>query len=448
MKPLIAVVTPPFSGHFNSLFMFVRQIQQSLPMYSMKWICTGWSGISLSDFQREQMNQSENDFVECLASALQQPDPFYFTFSRAREVLEEVKMHCVGASFIIYDFFSVEGYLVGKMLNIPSIAFLSALLADVDLSMPLFTHALQDNAEDITYLEDQCRTPIFSKLLMLGDGFFLPSDFMNITFTYPSFFAASHAQIQKHIPNLQIVSPRFIPLISNSDQRWVDEFKSSYCRGKKLIYISFGTILLQYLYDKIPLLMEFINKCFQLFIAVFAHHPAYEIIISSGRETNDFLPNIPGNFHIFKQVPQKALLNEVDLFITHGGHSSVLEAIDHAVPMLVIPFFGDQHQIAANVQSLNLGIAYEHDAVTCQKALSAASNVYDRLSLPREEKFAQDIDALLHSHLYRENIQNLKFMSQLESMEQSLLQDVFLLNNYNYLMEETETKDGDELMEC
>jgi glucuronosyltransferase len=64
-------------------------------------------------------------------------------------------------------------------------------------------------------------------------------------------------------------------------------------------------------------------------------------------ETDD-LPNRPANVKIFKWMPQDDVLahKNVKLFITHGGMGSVAEAKFHGVPIIGIPFYGDQ---SANV---------------------------------------------------------------------------------------------------
>ncbi|XP_074651035.1 UDP-glucuronosyltransferase 2C1-like [Tubulanus polymorphus] len=58
--------------------------------------------------------------------------------------------------------------------------------------------------------------------------------------------------------------------------------------------------------------------------------------------------NPPKNVHIFDWIPQREILahKNVVLFITHCGNAGQYEALYSAVPMLGIPFFGDQHSNA------------------------------------------------------------------------------------------------------
>ena len=95
--------------------------------------------------------------------------------------------------------------------------------------------------------------------------------------------------------------------------------------GKPLIYISLGTI-----HHAQSL---FYNKCFE----TFADFPA-RFILAAGTATDLVeLAPIPPNFEVYTTVPQLQLLQQADLFITHGGINSVHEGLYYGVPLLVIP---------------------------------------------------------------------------------------------------------------
>lgn len=59
---------------------------------------------------------------------------------------------------------------------------------------------------------------------------------------------------------------------------------------------------------------------------------------------NDPDYDFPENVLVKEVIPQNEILahENVKLFITHGSVPSIQEAIYHAVPMIVIPFYGDQ----------------------------------------------------------------------------------------------------------
>lgn len=56
-------------------------------------------------------------------------------------------------------------------------------------------------------------------------------------------------------------------------------------------------------------------------------------------------------------VPQLEVLERAAVFVTHGGMNSVVEAIAHAVPMLLLPATPEQSFVARRVHELGLGVA-------------------------------------------------------------------------------------------
>ena len=64
------------------------------------------------------------------------------------------------------------------------------------------------------------------------------------------------------------------------------------------------------------------------------------------------------NVKVFKWISQNDLLGQpnVQLLITHAGFSSMIEAINHAVPMIAIPIFLDQFNNAGFVVNRGMGI--------------------------------------------------------------------------------------------
>ena len=52
--------------------------------------------------------------------------------------------------------------------------------------------------------------------------------------------------------------------------------------------------------------------------------------------------------------------------ICHGGYGTVLDAVDTAVPLVVVPFGADQHVNAPAVQRLGIGIVVEEESLSPQ----------------------------------------------------------------------------------
>ncbi|MEL6617717.1 MAG: nucleotide disphospho-sugar-binding domain-containing protein [Pseudomonadota bacterium] len=72
---------------------------------------------------------------------------------------------------------------------------------------------------------------------------------------------------------------------------------------------------------------------------------------------------IPANAHVVRYADHNTILARAGLCVTHGGHGTMMRALKHGVPMVVIPGFPhDQAPNAALVQKLGMGIALPGDA--------------------------------------------------------------------------------------
>lgn len=98
----------------------------------------------------------------------------------------------------------------------------------------------------------------------------------------------------------------------------------------KLIYVSLGTAQEA---QKKGAEKVFFNRL----IDAARTQPNWRFVLAVRPELAKEFVNCPPNVFVFGRVPQLHLLQRADLFITHGGLNSVLEAILQHVPMLVYP---------------------------------------------------------------------------------------------------------------
>lgn len=64
----------------------------------------------------------------------------------------------------------------------------------------------------------------------------------------------------------------------------------------------------------------------------------------------------PPNVHVVPSAPHDAVMREVSVVVTHGGHGTVSRALLHGLPILVIPYDRDQHDNAARVEAHGAGL--------------------------------------------------------------------------------------------
>ncbi|MGC3790195.1 nucleotide disphospho-sugar-binding domain-containing protein [Priestia aryabhattai] len=105
------------------------------------------------------------------------------------------------------------------------------------------------------------------------------------------------------------------------------------------------------------------------------------VILSVGKHTDiSQFKDIPSNFIIRNYVPQLEILEQADVFITHGGMNSTSEGLYFGVPPVVMPVVGDQLIVANRIEELGASLQLsrqELDATTLrnktEQVLSNAS---------------------------------------------------------------------------
>src|SRR4051794_18925568 len=68
-------------------------------------------------------------------------------------------------------------------------------------------------------------------------------------------------------------------------------------------------------------------------------------------------------------------IKHTDVFVTHGGMNSVMEAIYYGVPMVVVPQQPEQAMTATRVAELGLGVALEPEQVTTGALRDAVATI-------------------------------------------------------------------------
>jgi UDP:flavonoid glycosyltransferase YjiC (YdhE family) len=62
------------------------------------------------------------------------------------------------------------------------------------------------------------------------------------------------------------------------------------------------------------------------------------------------------NTIILEQLPHRAVLDRVEVVITHAGHGTVLTSLTAGVPLVCIPQGRDQHDVAGRVAATGTGV--------------------------------------------------------------------------------------------
>jgi MGT family glycosyltransferase len=112
-----------------------------------------------------------------------------------------------------------------------------------------------------------------------------------------------------------------------------------------LIYVSTGTV------NKAPL------RFYRAVIEAFRDHPA-RVVLYVGHDIDPAaLGRVPDRVVVSAELlPQLQVLEQADVFVSHGGMNSVQEGLDHGVPMVLVPHQLEQLINAKRVEALGAGV--------------------------------------------------------------------------------------------
>lgn len=190
----------------------------------------------------------------------------------------------------------------------------------------------------------------------------------------------------------------FIPSIVNNFEITDTELKK-FCKGmNKIVYIAHGSYLDVNLNHYLPLIKILTER-------------GIKIVISTGKYHASFIEKLPKKVKLSNLIfcapiiNQKDALFMCDLFITHGGMNSIMEAISFETPMLLNPITPEQRMNALIVNNKKIGIS--------------------NYKLPRELTTGQAILKLLEREKYVNNLHKLKLkiLKEVENLDKEKLNE-------------------------
>jgi UDP:flavonoid glycosyltransferase YjiC (YdhE family) len=113
------------------------------------------------------------------------------------------------------------------------------------------------------------------------------------------------------------------------------------------------------------------------------------VVVTVGRNIDpERFGTQPDNVHIERYIPQSVLLPHCDLVVNHGGSGSVVGALAHGLPLMVLPMGADQLPNAQRCEQLGVGVVLDAVRATPRSVRDAASAL---LSDARARELAERI---------------------------------------------------------
>jgi UDP:flavonoid glycosyltransferase YjiC (YdhE family) len=151
---------------------------------------------------------------------------------------------------------------------------------------------------------------------------------------------------------------------------------------RPVVYVGLGTVFNR-------------PEIFRAFIAGLRDEPL-TLVVTVGRDQDpaDYGPQ-PGNVHIERYIPLSLLLPRCDVVVTNGGSGTLMAALSHGLPVVVVPISADQPDNAARCRALGLGRVVHPAELTPERGRQAVRAVLDEPSYRRNaERFRDEIAVL------------------------------------------------------
>jgi UDP:flavonoid glycosyltransferase YjiC (YdhE family) len=129
---------------------------------------------------------------------------------------------------------------------------------------------------------------------------------------------------------------------------------------------------------------------FRAFIDGLADAPV-NLLVAIGRNNDpDRFGAMPSNVRIERYIPQTLLFSRCDLIICHAGSGTIMAALSHGLPLVLVPIAADQPENARRCAALGLSLLLNEDALSPSTARAA---VLEALDDPSYRSRARDLRA-------------------------------------------------------
>jgi MGT family glycosyltransferase len=130
------------------------------------------------------------------------------------------------------------------------------------------------------------------------------------------------------------------------------------------VYVTLGTIFNQESGDRFERIVEGVRDL------------PVNLVATVGRALDpEVLGPQPPNVHVERYIPQAQLLPKCRLVVSHGGSGSVVGALAHGLPMVVIPIGADQPRNAQRCNDLHVARVLHALEATPERVRTAAADV-------------------------------------------------------------------------
>jgi UDP:flavonoid glycosyltransferase YjiC (YdhE family) len=89
----------------------------------------------------------------------------------------------------------------------------------------------------------------------------------------------------------------------------------------------------------------------------------------------DEISSVPENVRVEHTVSHSQVLERAELLVSHAGHGSVMKALTHGTPMVLVPWGRDQPGVAARASALGVAAIVERDVASGETIAAAIDSM-------------------------------------------------------------------------
>jgi sterol 3beta-glucosyltransferase len=134
-----------------------------------------------------------------------------------------------------------------------------------------------------------------------------------------------------------------------------DFIKKARDDGKKLVYVGFGSIIVN---DPPKMTREVIDAVLKADVRCILSKGWSDRISPKDdpSKSRPEEPDMPPEIHVIKSAPHDWLFKQIDAAAHHGGSGTTGASLRAGIPTIIRPFFGDQYFFASRVEDLGVGV--------------------------------------------------------------------------------------------
>ncbi|KAH6609138.1 autophagy-related 26 [Trichoderma cornu-damae] len=134
-----------------------------------------------------------------------------------------------------------------------------------------------------------------------------------------------------------------------------DFIRKARADGKKIVYVGFGSIIVN---DPAKMTQEVIDAILKADVRCILSKGWSDRITGRDEPTRSLTeePVMPPEIHVIKSAPHDWLFRQIDAAAHHGGSGTTGASLRAGIPTIIRPFFGDQFFFASRVEDLGVGV--------------------------------------------------------------------------------------------